>query len=396
MIGALFFGGVIALAVQSLGPVETHSNKTGLKLDTLDNEIHLAYEEGKPAYYYSNVFTPVCETGECKPIYINFYWDLMGNYLRFDQPEGEILTKLDHEPFTEEDYQLLDEILRGGDPRYGQMVKHSSPSESAMKDSNQKEKHNSESSPAPGAATIQTVFMSKMEMVDGVSGATLPELRDKFVPGALYTTYTCWDLANTSRLKMADYTRLNLFTEDNYKHFFSPEQKVCREALIEFLASRSGEENGHANVLMSIADSASTDLAKYAVQSVNYYEIELDTVQDVTARLFFGQVDVELKRQIIYKWGGANLRNETMKRLSESLHEEKELATELIYLFRDQLFWPKGMIGTLSRQISNLDEKEDQQLLHDAIAKRRGSMNSDEWKLLSHIRKKFELDKYND
>lgn len=165
---------------------------TGIYLDTLENEVFLAMNNDLPSYFCSNIFTPVCETGVCKPIYINLYWDLNGNYLTFDFPEDEILTKLDHVPFTEEDYLLLDEILRGADPRTGIAEAKYSPSEGAGSE---------ESSPAPASPKI----VMKIDMVDGVTGSTLPQHKDKFVPGALYTTYTIWDLANSHRSEMFEY-----------------------------------------------------------------------------------------------------------------------------------------------------------------------------------------------
>ena len=170
------------------------SGPTGIQLDTLGNEIYLAIIDDVPDHYYSNIFTPVCETGECKPIYINLYWDLNGNYLRFDFPEGQILTKKDHVPFTAADYELLDEILGGEDPRSG--LAKSSPSEGS-----------SSEGVSPSAPVPQSSVVSKNMMVDGITGSTLPDYKDRFVPGALYTTYTIWDLANSHQLDMMYHTK---------------------------------------------------------------------------------------------------------------------------------------------------------------------------------------------
>ncbi|MBN4071496.1 hypothetical protein JYT72_03180 [Crocinitomix catalasitica] len=365
--------------------------KTGIYLDSLENEVLLHYSYGKPDYYYSNIFTPVCETGVCKPIYINIYWDLMGNYHHFDQPKGEILTKLDHQPFTDEDYQLLDEILRGDDPRYGLTVKHSSLSESATA-SNKKEKHEkheSEGSPAPTAS--RTVFMSKMEMVDGITGATLPQLRDQFVPGALYTTYTCWDLANTRRVRMGSYTRNKLFTPKNYDYFFGRDQRVCRDALIEKISNANGEENAYANTLMSIADSANEELAMYCIQMVYYYDVALDTVQTVCKKRFEGLGSANLKREIIYKLSSGLIRSQTLSELAKNMVAFPDLHYDLVYLFQNQGFWPKGVVGDLCRQIQIIDDKDKQQALYNIIEPRRATMTNNEWSMLRYAKKKFGL-----
>lgn len=396
MLGIVGGFGIITWAVQSIDPQNYDASNTGVFLDTLENEVKLVYEEGKPSYYYCPVFTPVCETGECKPIHIHFFWDLMGNYQRFEVPQGKELTKLDHKPFSEEDYELLDEILKGSDPRYGQLVKGPSYSESKSNAEQQAEGNSSEGSPSPSQASVRAVFLKKTEMVDGISGATLPELTGQFVPGALYTTYTCWDLANTSRLKMAEYSRRNLFQEENAEHFLSVDQTICRESFILELARKSAEENGRTNVLMSILDTASGELAIYAVQSLEYQDLELDTVQDVLFRSFLRKDDPELKREIIQKWRSGNMKPIALQELAGKIYEEKELRPSIIQLFQDQSYWPKGVVGTLCRQMILVKNKEEQQLIHDVIAKRRGIMSRSEWKLLSHIRKEYDLDKYRD
>jgi hypothetical protein len=85
--------------------------------DTLTYTLKLALDEsGKPQYFFRNIFTPVCYTNECKPVHINFYWDLLGNYMRYDLPKNKVLTKVDHDEFKEEDYQKV-----AGYPRPAQL-----------------------------------------------------------------------------------------------------------------------------------------------------------------------------------------------------------------------------------------------------------------------------------
>ena len=104
----LFGFGFCSIMMFEDDPQQITSEKTSIFLDSLDNEIELIYVNGKPSYYKSEIFTPVCNTGECLPVFVNIYWKLSGAYLRYDQPNEKILTKLDHEPFTEADYRLLD------------------------------------------------------------------------------------------------------------------------------------------------------------------------------------------------------------------------------------------------------------------------------------------------
>ena len=365
------------IAIQSSPNLFDNQERTGIFLDTNQNSVMLIYEDNMPAYYSSQIFTPVCETGECKPIYVNLYWKLNGEYLKYDQPGKEILTKINHEPFTQSDYKLLDEILRGPDPRYGNSVKPS-PAES--------KKGNS--------STVQSkaVFMKKSEMVDGISGATLPELKGQFVPGALYTTYTIWELAHSSRLKMLNHTRKNLFKEKYYTYFLENEDLGCRDYLLQTLAAKAGGKSSMTNTLMSIADTTNETLATYCINQLNYAEVELDTVQKVLGRKFFGESSLEMKKTVIQKWRAAPMKPVYLHKLSKGLNDYPKLYKELVYLMRDQDYWPGAMTSNLIKQIDNTSSKADQQILFDVLEPRRASMSKDEWKTLTQKRKKYKLE----
>lgn len=125
---------------------------------------------GNPARYHAYIFTPVCEDDLCKPVYINLYWDLLGNYLRYEVPLNEPLTKLDHVEFEPEEYRRLDEML--GDP------------ESLLKDYQIEELVESAATVQPGGN------------VDAVTGATAKSLQAVVIPGALYTCYTLWHIVH--------------------------------------------------------------------------------------------------------------------------------------------------------------------------------------------------------
>lgn len=138
--------------------------------DTMRYEIKLALDEHNvPQYYYRNIFTPVCLTGECKPVYINFYWDLLGNYQRFDFPEGEILTKMDHKPFKPSDYEKLQGILVNTSSIFGELLITDLIS--------------------PGTENLA-------DSADGKTGATPKKLKTEVIEGAVYTCFTLWHLAN--------------------------------------------------------------------------------------------------------------------------------------------------------------------------------------------------------
>lgn len=137
--------------------------------DTLTYTLKLALDDkGQPQYFFRNIFTPVCYTNECKPVYINFYWDLLGNYERYDLPEGKVLTKVDHDEFKEADYQKLQDILIQPNSIFADLK---------MED------------------LITKGTEQLTDSVDAKAGATLKTIKNQVIDGAVYTCYTLWHIA---------------------------------------------------------------------------------------------------------------------------------------------------------------------------------------------------------
>ena len=178
--------------------------------DTLTYTLKLALDEnGKPQYFFRNIFTPVCYTGECKPVYINFYWDLLGNYVRYDLPEGKILTKVDHDEFKEEDYEKLRDILGRSTSIFADLK---------MED----------------LMTKGTDSLSAN--VDAKTGATLKTIKNEVIDGAVYTCFTLWHIAYGKLVinKMKEVTESyvnsemlhNFLASNNYHYQYWAMEKV--------------------------------------------------------------------------------------------------------------------------------------------------------------------------
>lgn len=121
--------------------------------------------EGVPVAYHRKIRTSVCFDGLCRLLDIVLYWNPTGSYLGFELPDGEFLSKAEHDPFTEKEYQKLHGILSDslsplGDYSFAELV---SGGENA-------------------------------EGVDAVSSATLTEIQHYVIPGAAYTTYRLWHI----------------------------------------------------------------------------------------------------------------------------------------------------------------------------------------------------------
>ena len=354
-------------------PQQITSEKTSIFLDSLDNEIELIYVNGKPSYYKSEIFTPVCNTGECLPVFVNIYWKLSGAYLRYDQPNEKILTKLDHEPFTEADYRLLDEILRGPDPRFG--------SSHSRIDRGAKRKNDDRvSRPAPK----MSAQIDKHLMVDGISGATLPELRDKFVPGALYTTYTLWGLANDSKSAMRGYTKEHLYTKKFYKHLIVENHLGCRSDVINYMSSSMQGPNPRAQLLMNLLDTGSVELRSVVFQQMYYNYSSLDIVIQALDKLFYGNSQLTTKKNILSQWAYNSCSDITLIKLSENLIKYEALFPEILAVYNNKIEWPEDVVKNMITTYPLLKEKNKDILLL-FLQNRMKGLNKDERKMIKSL-----------
>lgn len=134
--------------------------------DTIPNDtIYICFSRNEfPFAYYREVFTPVCYDSLCLPVWLNIYWSPGGEYLGYRILDDGIFTKHEHSPFLDEDYLKLQVILN--DP---QSILMNYRINELVSDS-----------------------QSQTDSVDGWSGATILDIKNEVVQGAVYTTYTLW------------------------------------------------------------------------------------------------------------------------------------------------------------------------------------------------------------
>ncbi len=123
-------------------------------------------ESGLLDSYRAYIKSPVCEKDKCYEIEIIMQWDLMGRFMAYDTLTGRGLTKLDHIPFTDQDYQKLEKLLK--DPN----------------------------SPIGSYKKEELIHDTRKSEIDGFTGATVREINDIVVGGGVYSCYTLWHLAN--------------------------------------------------------------------------------------------------------------------------------------------------------------------------------------------------------
>jgi hypothetical protein len=136
--------------------------------DSVRYTLSLTYSDSnEPLYYMAELFTPICYSSDCLPVWINLYWDLLGNYIRYDLEEDEILTKVEHYPFKEEDYTKLHDILGNAHSLLGD--------------------YKAEELVAP-------IESDTPYGVDATTGATLKTIKNEVIDGAVYSCYTLWHI----------------------------------------------------------------------------------------------------------------------------------------------------------------------------------------------------------
>ena len=302
-----------------------------------------------------------------------------GEYLRFDQPENEILTKLDHQPFIDSDYELLDEILNGPDPRMASLAPNPSVSHGKH---NKGDNQDSQSMPSPSVSSIK---MDKHDMVDGISGATLPEIKTQFVPGALYTTYTLWGLANDSKFKIKKYTRDNLFTKYS-KHLIANDKLESSGDVINWMAEKSNDENARLHVLIDLINTgdSSLQIAAFDQMYAKYYL--LDETQEMLDKTFYkGNATESVEKQIILKWAYNHISPNVLPKLTNHLLEYEKYFPEIMTLYKNKIDYPDGVVAKMIETLPKLKE-ENQIILKDYFETQKEYFSKEDLNLIKEVK----------
>jgi hypothetical protein len=124
---------------------------------------------GFPLEYRLQLITGVCLDGSCNLLQATLFWDALGNFSRLEYDENSPLTKGNHKPFTEADYDRLDGIL--------------------------KDKRSILGTHPLDYFLVKPVNRSNVE-VDGVTAATPKSVKDAVVDQAAYTSWALWRWVN--------------------------------------------------------------------------------------------------------------------------------------------------------------------------------------------------------
>jgi len=139
-----------------------------------------------PVVFSRDISTAVCFDSLCRFVNLTLYWEVFGKYIGYSIRDGDELTKKEHTLFSQSDYIRLNEILND--------------SLSALK-----------------FYSLDKIISAKNAVgkVDGISGATIPNLEPWIVPEAAFTSFTLWHITyGATHDSIVAYTKKNLLFSD--------------------------------------------------------------------------------------------------------------------------------------------------------------------------------------
>jgi hypothetical protein len=272
--------------------------------DTLTYTLKLALDEkGEPQYFFRNIFTPVCYTNECKPVYINFYWDLLGHYERYDLPEGKVLTKVDHDEFKEADYQKLQDILTQTNSIFADLK---------MED------------------LISKGTDNLTDSVDAKAGATLKTIKNQVIDGAVYTCYTLWHIAYGKAVPEMQKI-IEKYSNDALLHRFlvSKNHHYQYWAMAKVMHANGEVKRPFQKDIEAIIAGKNGFIAKYALQHVGNDFLQTTERQNWLWDTYL-KTGYAMQIAILKKMEGLKLQEPVVARLKESLSTANDEQTKLI------------------------------------------------------------------
>ncbi|WP_063745001.1 hypothetical protein [Flexithrix dorotheae] len=337
---------LISFVKESEPPVTNLPKPTTIKSfhivenDSVQYDLNLAFDSlNQPLYYFRNIFTPVCYTNKCHPVYINFYWDLLGNFIEYDFPPKKILTKVDHDPFQEEDYQKLLEILLNKN--------------SLLKAYKMEE-------------LVDTQTMNNG--VDAVTGATLKTIKNEVIEGAVYTCYTLWHIANgevnaeipkiTEGLMSRNLLSRFFESENHYYHYYAVEKAFGNPESTQLFTTQIFQKLTGDNIFLS----------KYILEQFPENLLSESTVQQQLTS-GYQQAKYPLQIEMLKKFASMEFSQEALKTLT--IHNEFEnyqLFQLKSKVFSAQKTLPKEVTHYLANYLENQDSRI-RQLAYETLIK---------------------------
>lgn len=331
----LSMGLVMGLVPKPKVPTPNFHMESILKVETdsIQYEVWLVSDpSNQPDHYYGEIFTPVCYSRTCYPVFINYRWDLLGNYEKYELPEGKTLTKSDHLDFDKKEYEKLQEILSNDN--------------SILKNYRADQLVSSTESINPTG-------------VDAVTGATIKSIQKEVISGAVYSCYTLWHIAHGDiSEKLKHHTENHLKSDDLLIRFLqSSNYHYQYWAIDKTLVGGQIKEEKYKMPMLGILNGENVFAANYLLKELPA-EIFNDKDEQLWLMESFFAAPYPLQLSILKKLSQVNLFQETSAALVAHLLETNDEQKKLIF-------------GLLDKE-KNLDESSQKTLTE--------FLNQNKWK----------------
>ena len=243
------------------------------------------------------VYTPICEVEQCYTVQLDFYTDAIGNFLSYDTLEGHELTKLDHLPFEEEDYQRLQQIL--SDPN---SVLAAYKKEELVADSRESE-------------------------IEGFTGATVLEIKRNVIEGAVYSCHTLWHLAHGALVDSLKISTALAFDQALVNKLVAQNQQQVNYFMLEYFDTQDYEQ--YLPQMLQTIEQGAGYYPKNALEKMPISVLNSEAAQEFFTNHFL-ELDYFAQVALLRKLDGEVLTEPLKNVLVQSTEERNSLREQLI------------------------------------------------------------------
>lgn len=291
-----------------------------------DTLFQVRSKEGYPLSYHRKIQASVCFDDKCRLLDIVLYWNITGRYLGFELPEGEFLSKSDHEPFRSEEYQKLHQIL--ADPH----------------------------SPIANFTYEQLALKpaGTLAGVDAISTPTPPAVAEHVVGGAAYTTYKLWHfIYGPTRQEVMQFTARDLSPALVQQILASPDE-TDRMWALNHINGRIALTPELRAAVVGLIDDQNYSLAERAVNALHKAELGDPALQLLLLDKFHS-TDYSLKKLIIDKLKEApSLQKQVVINLAKNLEElNGEILSRVLNTFKQHQVRDKAVLLKVAGLLQN-------------------------------------------
>lgn len=266
-------------------------------------------DDGLTQWFSRDVVKVVCLDTVCRLARLRLFWNIKGDYLRFEVPKGEPLTKLDHIPFTKSDYDRLDQILKDS----LSILKNIEEKDLVIKKADDK---------------------TTNDKVDGYTGATTPSVREYAIKGAVYTCYTLWHTVYGTTTKKIRQIEGAKVSSDYISRLFGHEDNLYSSHAISLVKMYPEYDSIFLKTIIGQIKSTNDLISN---QALNFFTKEQLAVPDIQKQLgqIFMEISFQRKFELLNRLSDVPTINSDFLIYLLQLFEEKQIsATSLSYVYK--------------------------------------------------------------